>query len=82
MSGRGTVYSFTIVQRPAFPDMAVPYVVADVLLSEGVHMMTNIIGCDEDEVAIDIPVKVEFVKEDDLFLPFFIPVPSSEEPEG
>jgi uncharacterized OB-fold protein len=82
MSGRGTVYSFTVVQRPAFPDMTVPYVVADVQLHEGVHMMTNIIGCDEDEIEIDLPVQVEFVKEADLFLPFFIPLHSSAEPKG
>lgn len=78
MSGRATVYSFTVVHRPPVPGMTVPYAVADVLLDEGVHMMTNIVGCDKDEVAIDMPVKVEFVKQADLFLPFFIPVHSSE----
>ena len=38
----------------------VPYVIAYVRLEEGVTMMTNIIDCDFDTLAIDDAVKVVF----------------------
>jgi uncharacterized OB-fold protein len=61
-SGHATVLSFTIVHRPVSPAFAgdVPYVVALVTLEEGPSMMTNIIGCAPDQVAIGMPVKVTF----------------------
>ena len=61
-SGKATVLSFTIVRRPVSPAFAseVPYVVALVTLDEGPQMMTNIIGCAPEEVAIGMPVEVIF----------------------
>jgi uncharacterized protein len=73
MNGHASVHSFTVVYRPAIPGMVVPYVVADVLLDEGVHLMTNVIGCDENEVFIGMNVVVEFVEFEDICLPFFRP---------
>ena len=61
-SGRATVLSFTIVRRPvtqAFKD-DLPYVVALVTLEEGPSMMTNIVGCPPEQVAIGMPLKVTF----------------------
>ena len=53
-SGRGTVYSFTVIRqnyaRP-FRDW-IPYVVALVDLEEGPRVMTNIVGCEPDAVRI------------------------------
>lgn len=61
-SGRGTVYSFTVVrqqyQRP-FRDW-VPYVVALVDLDEGPRLMTNIVGVDPEEVSIGMAVRARF----------------------
>jgi uncharacterized OB-fold protein len=61
-SGRGTVHSFTIVHRAAFPEFQVqtPYVVALIDLEEGPRMMTNIVGDDALNVAIGDAVTVEF----------------------
>jgi uncharacterized OB-fold protein len=61
-SGLGKVLSFTIVRRPVSPAFAdeVPYVVALVTLDEGPQMMTNIVGCAPDEIAIGMPVEVVF----------------------
>ena len=61
-SGRGTVHSFTIVHRAAFPEFQArtPYVVALIDLEEGPRMMTNIVGADALEVAIGDAVTVEF----------------------
>jgi uncharacterized protein len=62
-SGRGTVESFTIVHRAPTPDLRekVPYVVAVVLLAEGPRMVTNIVGSDTLQVAIDDNVEATFV---------------------
>jgi uncharacterized OB-fold protein len=74
VSGNGTVYSFTIVQRapsPAFADM-VPYVVAIVALDEGPHLMSNIVDCSAEQVRIGMPVRVTFLDSGkELSLPLF-----------
>jgi uncharacterized OB-fold protein len=60
-SGKGTIYSFTVVHRaPAQFADSVPYVVALVDLAEGVRMMTNVVGCDPTAVRIGAEVEVEF----------------------
>jgi uncharacterized OB-fold protein len=61
-SGRGTVHSFTIVHRAAFPEFQArtPYVVALIDLEEGPRMMTNIVGDDALGVAIGDAVVVVF----------------------
>jgi uncharacterized OB-fold protein len=71
MGGRGAIHSYTVVYRPAIPEMRVPYVVADVRLDEGVHMMTNIIGCEPESVAIGRRVRCRFVRINEIHLPFF-----------
>ena len=55
ISGRGSVQSFTIVHRAAFPEFQAitPYVVALIDLEEGPRMMTNIVGDDALDVEID-----------------------------
>jgi uncharacterized OB-fold protein len=61
-SGRGTVYSFTIIRqnyvRP-FRDQ-IPYVVALVDLEEGPRVMTNIVECDPESVEIGMAVQATF----------------------
>ena len=62
VSGRGTVHSFTVVHRAAFPEFQaiVPYVVALIDLEEGPRMMTNIVGDDALDVEIGDAVTVVF----------------------
>jgi uncharacterized OB-fold protein len=79
-SGRGTLYSFTVVQANAPSAFArdVPYVVAVVRLDEGVQMLTNIVECDVTTLRCDQPVEVVFVRRDDEFtLPCFRPCATS-----
>jgi uncharacterized OB-fold protein len=61
-SGRGTVYSFTVIRqnysRP-FRDW-IPYVVALVDLEEGPRVMTNIVECEPDAVRIGMAVRARF----------------------
>lgn len=61
-SGRGTVHSFTIVHRAAFPEFQArtPYVVALIDLEEGPRMMTNLVGEGALDVAIGDAVAVTF----------------------
>ncbi|MEW6443264.1 MAG: Zn-ribbon domain-containing OB-fold protein [bacterium] len=77
-SGRGTIYSYTVVRSNApsafLEDM--PYVVAVIRLAEGVQMLSNIVGCDPDQLACDMPVEVVFETLTEEFkLPKFRPLP-------
>lgn len=64
-SGRGRIYSFTIVHRPPMPAFTAPYVVGVVALDEGPLMLTTIEGVAPEGLAIDMPVKVAFRRLDD-----------------
>lgn len=81
MSGTGSIYSFTVIRQiagraasKAFePD--VPYVVAWVDLDEGPRMITNIVGCDVDDVKLGMKVTVQFEQASpEIWLPKFRPV--------
>ncbi len=68
-SGKGRVYSFSIMRRAPQP-----YAIAYVELEEGPMMMTNIVGCDFDEVAIGQAVRVELREAEGGFrVPVFTP---------
>jgi uncharacterized OB-fold protein len=54
-SGRGTVYTFSVMRRAKEP-----YAIAYVTLAEGPTMMTNIVDCDFDRLHIGQPVAVVF----------------------
>lgn len=74
-SGRGTVYSFTTVYRPAQPAFEVPYTVAIVELEEGWYLPTNIVGVEPEQVAFGMPVRVDFEQRtDEVAVPVFRPV--------
>ena len=80
-SGRGRVYSFTIVHRapePAFaPD--VPYAVVVVDLAEGGRMMSNIVGCAPADVRVGMDVEAVFERvTDDVALVKFRPLARDE----
>lgn len=60
-SGRGSVYSFSIVRKGEnMYTAAAPYVLAYVELEEGPRIMTNIVDCEVEEVAIGQAVSVVF----------------------
>lgn len=75
VSGRGTIYSFTINHQPWFGDIG-PYCVVLVDLEEGsatqpLRITSNLLGTDPDDVAIGMPVEVFFLHCDDVWLPQF-----------
>ena len=75
-SGRGTVYSFTVVENNApsgFLDQ-MPFVIAIIRLDEGVRMMSALVACDPADVRCEMPVEVTFVDVSaELTLPKFKP---------
>ena len=74
-SGRGEVYSHTVVWRPQSPAFASPYVVAIVQLEEGHFMLANIVGCEAADVTIGLPVRVTFHPiGPEVVLPYFEPL--------
>ena len=76
VSGRGTLYSFTVVHRAPSKAFAgdVPYVVAVVELAEGPRLMSNLTGCAPEAAKIGMPVKVAFRKlAESVTLPVFEP---------
>ena len=76
-SGRATLYTYSIVRvndLPPFPER-VPYVAAVVDLAEGPRMMTNVVDCDFDDLAIGMPLTVKYRDVGDgITIPVFIPV--------
>ena len=72
--GRGTVYTYTITRQPVSRALAgrVPWAVLDVELEEGVHLISNMVDCDPDDIEIGMPVEVVFETVDDkITLPKF-----------
>lgn len=61
-SGRGTVYSFTVIrQNYARPFRNwIPYVVALVDLEEGPRLMTDLVDCEPDDVQMGMAVEARF----------------------
>ncbi len=73
-SGRGSLYSWTVVWRPQHPAFTVPYAPAIVRLDEGFWVMSAMVGCTPDELVDGLAVEVEFqAVDDELTLPFFHP---------
>ena len=77
VSGKGQVYTFTIARRPPHPILAglCPLAIAVVQLAEGPRMMSNVVGCDPEDVEIDMPLQVAFEPIDgsETVLPVFRP---------
>ena len=74
VSGKGEIYSFTVVHRAPSKGFEgeVPYVVAVVALDEGPHLMTRVVPPAADAVKIGMRVSVAFEdKADDIALPVF-----------
>lgn len=62
VSGRGKVYTYTIVHQRYHPGFAndLPYNVAIVELEEGPRLFTNIIGCKNEAIRIGMDVEVAY----------------------
>lgn len=75
VSGRGTVYSFSVVHRAVSPELkaSVPYTVGIARLEEGVHLFTRFFAEGEEPIAIGDAVEVDFrALELGHYLPVFV----------
>jgi uncharacterized OB-fold protein len=69
-SGKAAIYSFSVMRRAKEP-----YAIGYVTLAEGPTMLTNIVDCDFDALAIGQPVSVVFKEtENGPPVPMFKPV--------
>jgi uncharacterized OB-fold protein len=76
-SGRGTVYTFTVVYHATHVALAekVPYITALIQLQEGPRVLTNLRNCSEAEAHVGMPVRLIFEPlTDEITLPQFEPV--------
>jgi uncharacterized OB-fold protein len=78
VSGRGEVYTYTLVHRPIAAGQELPFVIAVIALEDsgGVRMISNLVDVNPDQ--LEIGMRVEVVWEDmstDLAIPRFRPAP-------
>jgi len=73
VSGRGTVWSFTVNRYQWAATLEPPYVLAEVELDEqpGLRLLTAVVDCDD--VTIGMPVTVRFEPAGDAWIPVFAP---------
>ena len=74
-SGRATLYSYVIHERPA-PGFEPPYAIAVVALEEGPRLMTSLVDVPQtpEALLLDMPLEVHFQKlDDEISLPVFAP---------
>jgi uncharacterized OB-fold protein len=84
VSGRGRLFSWSVVRRPFIPQVAadVPYVAGLVTIDEdpAVRMVTRIVDCDPAALRVDMPVRVVFRPlrftgvSGEVVAPLFVPV--------
>jgi uncharacterized OB-fold protein len=76
VSGKAEVFTFCVYRQSFHPawDKDIPYNVAYVQLAEGPILMTNIVGCENKDIYIGMPVEVVFEKiNEEVTLPKFKP---------
>ena len=72
VSGRGTVYTYTVAERSIFEDVEGPMVVALIELEEGAMMTSNNKTDDPQSVHVGMPVKLAYEPvSDEITLPVF-----------
>jgi len=73
-SGTGSVHAVTVEHKPESMGVERPYAIALVDLHEGARFMTNVVGCEPEEVRIGMAVRVTWeALEDGRHLPLFEP---------
>jgi len=71
-SGRGTVYSYTVVRRQTHPAFPAPYTVALVEMEEGPRVVAQVRGHDGSDIPLGAPVHVEWEDHPRQSLPVFV----------
>ena len=79
-AGAGSIYSWTVAHRPMTASYTAPYAPIIVDLDEGYQMVSNLIGCPVDVVAVGLRVEVEFHSIGPMTLPYFRPASGEQQP--
>jgi uncharacterized OB-fold protein len=73
-SGRGSLHSYVIMHHPPIPGYGFPIAVGLIDLEEGTRLVSNVVGCDLDDVHIGMQVELSIENVDDeMKLPLFRP---------
>ncbi len=76
VSGRGSIYTYTVAAKSVFEEIEGPAIVALIELEEGAMMTTNVVNADPAEVRIGLPVRLCYERvSDEITLPAFEPAP-------
>ncbi len=80
VSGHGTLYSFTVVNREFVPGIAPPYVAAyvDLVEQDALRMLTNLVNVQVSDIVMDMPVRAYFHDIGDMTLALFEPRPEDD----
>ncbi len=73
-SGKGTVFTWTVAERPMHPAFVddVPYAPVVIEMDEGVRVVSEVIDCEPADLKIGMRVQVAFAKvSDEVTLPKF-----------
>ncbi len=75
VSGRGTVFTYTVNWQQYHPDVPPPYAIAVVELVEqaDLRVVANVVGCEEPELRVGLPVEVAFEQHGEHHVPVFAP---------
>ena len=78
-TGRGIVFASTTVRRVGLKPFSsrVPYNLAVVELDEGPRLLTNVIGCAPQDVAIGSAVELSPTFDEDMWMPTFRLAPAA-----
>jgi uncharacterized OB-fold protein len=72
--GHGEVHSYVVMHHPPIPGYGFPIAVGLIDLEEGTRIVSNVVGCELDEVHIGMKVELSIENVDDeLKLPLFRP---------
>ena len=73
-SGKGTVYSYTVLHHPPIPGYDYPCPVGLIDLEEGTRIVANVVGCELSDIHIGMKVECRFEDVDEnTKLPFLYP---------
>lgn len=76
VSGRGKIWSFSVVHFPFFRgewEERLPYVVALIELENGVRFLSNVVDCPVEEIHIGLDVELVYGRLGDQLMPLFRP---------
>lgn len=80
VSGKATLWTFTVNYQPWMPGPELPFIVAIVAIPEqdGLRLTTNLVGVEPDDVKIGMALEVTFENHnDEVWIPLFRPAEGS-----